>query len=328
MQTHYNNLKVSRDAPIEVIRAAFRSLAAKYHPDLNPGNDEAARIMRIVARSYAVISDPVSRAQHDRWIMGVESAAEGRESPSAQRQPLRRPTESSPARPPCFCLEEQGRTGSWIVGISIFFVAIMSGIAFIPRRSVTAPANSIQTPTPSPVTPTVQELRGAPVPQPQIYSTVLRNAQMQNPLHYSRPALAPNGQLWPANSGYIFGYTNEAGNSEITIDNTQNGSDMLVKLFDRRFDRPVAVRIFFLRAREQFTLDGVMPGDYDIRYQDLDSGAISKSHPFLLEEREEDIRESDGRLGHGIRSTTYNLTLYEVMDGNTTSRIIGPDEFR
>lgn len=162
MQTHYNNLKVSRDAPIEVIRAAFRSLAAKYHPDLNPGNDEAARIMRIVARSYAVISDPVSRAQHDRWIMGVESAAEGRESPSAQRQPLRRPTESSPARPPCFRLEEQGRTGSWIVGISIFFVAIMSGIAFIPRRSVTAPANSIQTPTPSPVTPTVQELRGRP----------------------------------------------------------------------------------------------------------------------------------------------------------------------
>jgi hypothetical protein len=45
--THYDNLKVSRDAPIEVIRAAYRSLASKYHPDIHPNRDKATRIMRI-----------------------------------------------------------------------------------------------------------------------------------------------------------------------------------------------------------------------------------------------------------------------------------------
>ncbi|QYD24734.1 J domain-containing protein (plasmid) [Klebsiella quasipneumoniae] len=37
MRTHYDNLKVSQDAPVEVIQAAYRTLAKKYHPDL--GND-------------------------------------------------------------------------------------------------------------------------------------------------------------------------------------------------------------------------------------------------------------------------------------------------
>ena len=35
IRTHYDNLKVARDAPIEVIRAAYKSLCMKYHPDLN-----------------------------------------------------------------------------------------------------------------------------------------------------------------------------------------------------------------------------------------------------------------------------------------------------
>ena len=67
-QTHYDNLKVSRDAPPEVIRAAYRSLSQKYHPDRNPGNPDAARIMAILNVAYEVLADPVKRKEHDRWI--------------------------------------------------------------------------------------------------------------------------------------------------------------------------------------------------------------------------------------------------------------------
>ena len=38
VRTHYDNLKVARNAPPEVIRAAYKALAQKYHPDRNSNN--------------------------------------------------------------------------------------------------------------------------------------------------------------------------------------------------------------------------------------------------------------------------------------------------
>ncbi|WP_423788578.1 J domain-containing protein [Klebsiella variicola] len=61
MRTHYDNLKVSKDAPVEVIQAAYRTLAKKYHPDINKNNPEAARIMQIINASYEVLIDPLKR---------------------------------------------------------------------------------------------------------------------------------------------------------------------------------------------------------------------------------------------------------------------------
>ena len=57
-RTHYDNLKVARNAPLEVIRAAYKALSLRCHPDLNPGNADAARIMAIINTSYDVLSDP------------------------------------------------------------------------------------------------------------------------------------------------------------------------------------------------------------------------------------------------------------------------------
>lgn len=66
-RTHYDNLKVSQDAPQEVIKAAYKSLVQKYHPDRNPDED-AKRIFNIVRTSYEILSDPKKRSEHDRWI--------------------------------------------------------------------------------------------------------------------------------------------------------------------------------------------------------------------------------------------------------------------
>ena len=70
--THYDNLKVTRDASDKVIRAAYRKLLQKYHPDRNPGDSEAARIVRIINSSYAVLTDPIKRKKHDLWIAAQE----------------------------------------------------------------------------------------------------------------------------------------------------------------------------------------------------------------------------------------------------------------
>jgi hypothetical protein len=70
--THYDNLKVARNAPVEVIEAAFRALAQKYHPDRNPSRD-AARIMGLINAAHGVLSDPKQRRRHDEWIDQIES---------------------------------------------------------------------------------------------------------------------------------------------------------------------------------------------------------------------------------------------------------------
>lgn len=71
-RTHYDNLKVARDAPEAVIRAAYKVLVQKYHPDKNPGDGRAGRVMQIINQSYGVLSDPEQRKEHDEWIRAQE----------------------------------------------------------------------------------------------------------------------------------------------------------------------------------------------------------------------------------------------------------------
>lgn len=68
IRTHYDNLKVAMDAPAEVIKAAYKSLSKKYHPDMHGSSAESQRIMKIINQSYSVLSDPEARRRHDEWI--------------------------------------------------------------------------------------------------------------------------------------------------------------------------------------------------------------------------------------------------------------------
>lgn len=94
VRTHYDNLKVARDAPPEVIRAAYKSLSQKYHPDRNPGDPRASRTMTIINAAYRVLSDPDLRRKHDEWIRKVEA------EPLAKPRPTIRPAANRPSRPP------------------------------------------------------------------------------------------------------------------------------------------------------------------------------------------------------------------------------------
>ena len=72
-QTHYDNLKVARNAPPEVIRAAYKSLSQKFHPDHHKGTEESTRAFQLIGAAYAVLSDPELREQHDQWIAQTET---------------------------------------------------------------------------------------------------------------------------------------------------------------------------------------------------------------------------------------------------------------
>jgi len=95
IHTHYDNLKVTRNAPPEVIRAAYKTLCQKFHPDRNPDNENAEKTFLLIRAAYETLSDPEKRKLHDAWIASVESAADP-ESVVLQPKPTpRKPAPSS-----------------------------------------------------------------------------------------------------------------------------------------------------------------------------------------------------------------------------------------
>ncbi|GJI88084.1 TonB family protein [Duganella hordei] len=66
---HYESLNVTRDAPAEVIRAAYRSLSQKHHPDKNRGDHDAAQMMIRLNTAYSVLSDPDQRELYDLQML-------------------------------------------------------------------------------------------------------------------------------------------------------------------------------------------------------------------------------------------------------------------
>ncbi len=67
--THYDTLQVSRFASEPVIRAAYKSLAQKYHPDKYDGSrEEAERVTKELNQAYAILCDPLLRRNYDQLI--------------------------------------------------------------------------------------------------------------------------------------------------------------------------------------------------------------------------------------------------------------------
>ncbi|MBV9637784.1 MAG: DnaJ domain-containing protein, partial [Methylobacteriaceae bacterium] len=75
----YQTLGVGKEASQEEIQKAYRRLAKKLHPDLNPGNKSAEEEFKTVAGAYDLLSDPEKRARFDRGEIDASGAERPRQ---------------------------------------------------------------------------------------------------------------------------------------------------------------------------------------------------------------------------------------------------------
>jgi curved DNA-binding protein CbpA len=80
---YYEVLQVSPNADEEVIQAAYRRLAMKWHPDRNPGDPFADSQIKLLNDAYAMLSDPMKRREYDLGRRR-SSTSGGREEAPAQ----------------------------------------------------------------------------------------------------------------------------------------------------------------------------------------------------------------------------------------------------
>ena len=81
MDDPYKVLGIESNATQAAIRAAYRKLAKRYHPDLNPGKPEAEERFKAINSAYDLLSDPDKRARFDRGEIDATGAERPPERP-------------------------------------------------------------------------------------------------------------------------------------------------------------------------------------------------------------------------------------------------------
>ncbi|MFP5391236.1 MAG: J domain-containing protein [Gammaproteobacteria bacterium] len=293
IHTHYDNLKVARGAPAEVIRAAYKVLSQKYHPDKNPGDEKAARIMAIINTAYNTLSDPVRRREHDDWIAaeeweinwlestrledgrpGSELAAQQWEDPYKEAPPAHKQLLHDPRwwGAMALCLVLGGVVGALLMGQArVMPVALASAM---PRTEARPAPGRDERNDPWAVA-RVQTAESTRLPADIKALGIVQfvvPARAPDCEHELHALVAPNGEPWPAQSGYVDGFPvgNQGREVEILVDNTANGSPVLVKVYD--LDRRSNVRHVYVLARDSMTIDKLAAGKYEVRYQNIEVG--------------------------------------------------------
>jgi len=313
IHTHYDNLKVSRHAPQEVIRAAYKALSQKYHPDKNQGDERAARIMAIVNTAYNILSDPVRRKEHDEWIAAEQWEVEWLESTHGDegRDKTRGDAQWEPQQVAVPSRLRVLRDPRWWGAMLVFFAggAALTFVLLDPPKALPgalawagkAPAAAASAPAAAPAAAapaTTSAAAAASTPDPLGADSsgdgwarpagqsdapadikALGVTQLVVPARTPdcdtdlQSQVSPNGDPWPAQSGYIDGYPvgNLGEEMQVLVDNSSNPSPVLVKLYD--LDRRSNVRHAYVLGRTKFLIDKLSAGKYEVRYQNILVGA-------------------------------------------------------
>lgn len=286
IHTHYDNLQLTQSATDAEIRQAYRRLSKKYHPDLSDDPD-AHRIMQIVNRAYEILSNPQSRAEHDRWIAlqylqqkqvyhaqpiayyGDEDREPASKTQANQHQNYAYTYTTQPH-------QQQQRSykrvlhGLLLISLVLFGLILWQGWGWL-ERSQLLPIITGKQPEPQVI---VYEYPTETV------SSDPQTAPTNEP--YTRPKTAPNGKPFPEVSGYIDGYPvmEGMGNAKLVIENIRNSSDVFAQLYEKNTPQPI--RTFFVVEREEMMLSHLDAGEYFVRYYQLDNGEYLNSESVTL----------------------------------------------
>ena len=151
IHTHYDNLKIARNAPDALIKAAYKLLLQQHHPDKVEvaKQAEALRITHIIRGSYDVLSDPVQRAEHDAWIKTQEAQSrshkpeqpdinvnEAREKEEFRRREAEKVKEE----------DAKNKTGClpWIIGVGVISFLVVGVVPNPSYQPASAPDTYVQ----------------------------------------------------------------------------------------------------------------------------------------------------------------------------------------
>lgn len=347
--THYDILMVSKNTSPEVIRAAFKSLSQKYHPDKS-NHPDADRIMQEFNESYAVLSDPVERSKYDELLCRYEhmyndnierdySNKADNNSKNRERRNkvvvINIPDSLSISNAKIYLSNFLAQTIPIVIKILkyLFYIAIllflMSMLFTYIYDSDSYNAADDLAEAQREIGDAARELSEAaaeyddyenypPISDSSESLPVYNNLSQEPSTSYKTHA--PNGELYPSSAGYVAGYPqlNNDGASVLTIDNSQNSEAVFGKLYYLDSLQPQAVRYFYIQGGGGLNIRNISAGNYDVRYKDLEQGYISKSEPMLVQEYED---------AYGSRFSEITMTLYKVSNGNMQTYSIPESEF-
>lgn len=85
MEDPYQSLGVAKTATEDEIRSAYRKLAKKHHPDVNPGHAKSEERFKAISAAYAILSDPEKRGRFDRGEIDASGAERPPQPPPGRR---------------------------------------------------------------------------------------------------------------------------------------------------------------------------------------------------------------------------------------------------
>jgi hypothetical protein len=324
IHTHYDELKVARDASPEEIKRAYRKLAQQLHPDRNPSAD-ASDLMAVLNASHDVLRNPAKRIVYDdelnREAQRAQGAALRRAQAQAGRQPAAKPRPSpqthakvkprSAAKPAAAKPSRRGSVVRWAAVFMVFCAAgawmgydRQAGKPFVPPPVVEEVAAQM-----------TSEVAAADVSVPA--GSPIKVTEPDNP-GCAAPLVDPMGAPWPAKAGYIAGMprVRDGGWSEITIDNSAGEVAVYAKVTDA--SGRYAYRHAFVPPHSLFTFTRMDVGYYLLKYKMLDTGCAYSSSRIRLEETS---------VGDRIKSSVYKLTLRQLDNRNSQFSNVRRDEF-
>lgn len=339
MRNHYETLQVACDASADVIKAAYRALSQRHHPDRNPGDAGAVELMQAINSAHRVLLDPRRRRAYDAWLAThrPSGAKPTRVAGSPNRMASASRTQAGPVPPeavqPRPAHQQRERTASAVfhswraaywTGALVLLGCLVVPVGMERRSRTPAPqatAGGASTPweirgldtaaeqSNGRLSKQIQHGRPAPesspIVEPPPSSPVVQPAVMPvaSGINPGLPIVSdPNGRPWPPGPGYVEGLPQEPGEGAgvVAVDNRLNAWPAFVRLVSA--DRGgVAIRYVYVPAMATFRIEGIAPGRYALQFQNLVTGELADSGVFVIDQGE----RNDG-LTHGKVDVVLN----------------------